>query len=338
MDSDPLYSIGELSRRTGLTVKTIRFYSDQGIVPPTDRTPAGYRLYGPDALARLNLARTLRDLGLGLATVRKVLDREASIPEVTEAHANALDVQIQTLRLRRAVLRAVARRGPTTLEMDLMHRLATLSQAERHRLVSGFIDDAFQGLRTNPEFVTLMRSVLPELPADPTPEQVEAWVELAGLCQDPDFRIAIRRTAEDQADESSQQGVGTLHDTLNQAMCERIAEAVSAGLLPASAKGASPTDSLGGLYADAFERADEGDLRRWLLARLQAAADPHTERYWQLLATINGWPASPTLAPVYSWFTAAVGKIGEDIPGTSRRPLPTTFWRNSGPWNPERGV
>lgn len=227
MDSDPLYSIGELSHRTGLTVKTIRFYSDQGIVPPTDRTPAGYRLYGPDALARLNLARTLRDLGLGLATVRKVLDREASIPEVTEAHANALDVQIQTLRLRRAVLRAVARRGPTTLEMDLMHRLATLSQAERHRLVSGFIDDAFQGLRTNPEFVTLMRSVLPELPADPTPEQVEAWVELAGLCQDPDFRVAIRRTAEDQADESSQQDVGTLHDTLNQAMCERIAEAVS---------------------------------------------------------------------------------------------------------------
>ncbi|WP_240801818.1 MerR family DNA-binding transcriptional regulator [Streptomyces sp. A1136] len=46
MDSDALYSIGELSRRTGLTVKTIRFYSDKGIVPPTDRSPAGYRLLG----------------------------------------------------------------------------------------------------------------------------------------------------------------------------------------------------------------------------------------------------------------------------------------------------
>jgi hypothetical protein len=39
MDSDTLYSIGELSRRTGLTVKAIRYYSDQGIVPPTDRSP-----------------------------------------------------------------------------------------------------------------------------------------------------------------------------------------------------------------------------------------------------------------------------------------------------------
>lgn len=92
MDSDTLYSIGELFRRTGLSVKTIRFYSDKGIVPPTGRSTAGYRLYGLDALARLDLARTLRDLGLDLATVRKVLDREASIPEVAEAHANALDV------------------------------------------------------------------------------------------------------------------------------------------------------------------------------------------------------------------------------------------------------
>jgi hypothetical protein len=43
MDGDTLYSIGDLARRTGLTVKTIRFYSDSGIVAPTGRSPAGYR-------------------------------------------------------------------------------------------------------------------------------------------------------------------------------------------------------------------------------------------------------------------------------------------------------
>jgi DNA-binding transcriptional MerR regulator len=306
MDSDTLYSIGELSRRTGLTVKTIRYYSDQGIVPPTDRSPAGYRLYGLDALARLDLARTLRDLGLDLATVRKVLDREASIPEVAEAHADALDVQIQTLRLRRAVLRVVARRGPTTMEMDLMHRLATLSQSEQRRLVTDFIDDAFRGFDANPEFVTLMRSALPELPDDPTPEQVGAWVELAELCQNPDFRTAVRRIAEEQAKEPSQQDVSSLHDVLNQAMRERIDEAVSVGILPASSKAAPLAESLGGLYGHAFERAGDGDLRRWLVARLQMTVDPHAKRYWQLLATINGWPASPTLAPVYTWFTTVL--------------------------------
>lgn len=111
MNDGVRYSIGELARRTGLTVKAVRFYSDQGIVPPTDRSQAGYRRYGTDALARMELVRTLRDLGLDLATVRRVVEREVSLAEVAAAHAEALAVQIRTLRLRRAVLTAAARRG-----------------------------------------------------------------------------------------------------------------------------------------------------------------------------------------------------------------------------------
>lgn len=130
MDGDSLYSIGDLARHTGLTVKTIRFYSDRGIVAPTDRSPAGYRLYDIDAVARLDFVRTLRALGLDLPTVRKVVDRELPLPEVAAAHAEALAVQIRTLRLRRAVWTAVARRGPTPEEMELMHRLAKLSEKE----------------------------------------------------------------------------------------------------------------------------------------------------------------------------------------------------------------
>jgi len=42
---------------------------------------------------------------------------------------------------------------------------------------------------------------MPELPDDPSPEQVDAWVELAGLVQDPDFKASVRRMAELQATE-----------------------------------------------------------------------------------------------------------------------------------------
>jgi hypothetical protein len=62
MDGDTRYSIGDLARRTGLSVRTIRFYSDCGVLPPADRSPAGYRRYGPEALARLDL---ILDLPLG---------------------------------------------------------------------------------------------------------------------------------------------------------------------------------------------------------------------------------------------------------------------------------
>jgi DNA-binding transcriptional MerR regulator len=306
MDSDTLCSIGELARRTGMTVKTVRYYSDQGIVPPTERSAAGYRLYGPDAPARLALVRTLRELGVGLAAVRRVLDRDVSVPDVAEAHADALDVQIRALRLRRAVLRAVAaRRSPTTMEMDLMHRFAKLSRAEQRRLVADFVEDALQGLDdANPEFVALMRSALPELPDDPAPERLEAWVELAGLCQDAGFRAAVRGMAEGQAREPAQEGVGGLQDGLNRAMLERIEEAVALGVLPGDVNAGPLGDWLGGLYGDAFERVGGGDLRRWLLARLRMGDDARAERYWGLLATVNGWPVSPALAPVHTWFTA----------------------------------
>src|SRR5947208_2593861 len=120
MHSGAPYSIGDLARRTGLTVKAVRFYSDQGIVPPTSRSPGGYRRYGLAALARLQLVRTLRELGLDLATIRRVVDREISLGEVAATHAEALAAQIQVLRLRRAVLLAVAEGGSVPEEMEFM--------------------------------------------------------------------------------------------------------------------------------------------------------------------------------------------------------------------------
>ncbi|MEU8193517.1 MerR family transcriptional regulator [Microbispora amethystogenes] len=306
MDGDTFFTIGALARRTGLTVKAIRFYSDTGIVPPADRSPAGYRLYDIGALARLDLVRTLRDLGLDLAVIRQVLEREVSVPEVAAAHADALEVQIRTLRLRRAVLRAVAKRGSTPEEMDLMHKLAKLSDDERRRLITAFIDDTFGGLDANAEFVAMMRSAMPELPDDPEPEQVDAWVELAELTQDPDFRAAVRRMAEYQAAQRAQGDRTGLHHDLTETVRESVGRALDAGIAPGSAEAAPVVDALTAQYAQTFGRADDAGLRRWLLTRLEIGGDPRAERYWHLLAVINGWPAPPSLAPVFTWFAEAL--------------------------------
>jgi DNA-binding transcriptional MerR regulator len=306
MDGDGLFTIGALARRTGLTVKTIRFYSDTGIVPSTDRSPAGYRLYDITALARLDLVRTLRDLGLELAVIRQVLDREISVPEVAAAHADALEVQIRTLRLRRAVLRAVAKRGSTPEEMDLMHKLAKLSDDERRCLINDFIDDTFGGLDANPDFVALMRSAMPDLPDDPEPEQVDAWVELAELTQDPDFRAAVRRMAEHQASERAQGDTTGLHHDLTEAVRDRVGRALDAGITPVSAEAVPIVCDLTARYSQAFHRADDSDLRHWLLTRLETANDPRAERYWHLLAVINAWTVPPSLAPVFAWLIEAL--------------------------------
>ncbi|MFJ1461231.1 MerR family transcriptional regulator [Nocardia sp. N2S4-5] len=306
MDDENLLAIGALAERTGVSVKTIRFYSDKGIVPPTCHSPAGYRLYDIAALARLELVRTLRELDIDLATIRRVLDRETSLTEVAEAHAAALDVQVRVLRLRRAVLQAVAARGSNPQEMNLMHKLVNLSEAERHRFIHDFIDNTFGGVDANPAMVELLRSSMPELPEDPTPEHVEAWLELVELVQDNDFRTAVRRMSEYQAKERAEGDTTGLHHQLTETVRAEVGRALAADIAPESASAADIVDTLTARYADTFGRTDDDRLRRWVLERLAVANDSRVTRYWQLVATINGWPPLPDLEPVFTWFGRAL--------------------------------
>ncbi|WP_174187987.1 MerR family transcriptional regulator [Nocardia barduliensis] len=306
MDDENLFTIGAVAARTGLSVKTIRFYSDKGIVPATCHSPAGYRLYDMDALARLELVRTLRELDIDLATVRRVLARETSLAEVATAHAAALDVQIRALRLRRAVLTAVANRESNPQEMDLMHKLVNLSDAERRRFIHDFIDDTFGGVDANPAMVELLRSSLPELPEDATPEQVEAWMELVELVQDTDFRASVRRMAEYQAAQRADGDSTGLHHDLTETVRVDVGRALAAGLAPDSEQGGDIVATITARYAVTFGRADDNQLKRWILERLEVANDPRVTRYWQLVAIINGWPPLPDLEPVFTWFGHAL--------------------------------
>jgi DNA-binding transcriptional MerR regulator len=306
MDDSTLYSIGDLARRTGLPVRTIRFYSDSGVLPPTNRSPAGHRLYDLPALTRLDLVHTLRDLGVDLPTIRQVLQREISVPQAAAAHAEALEVQIRILRLRQAVLRVVADRGSSPEEMELMHKLAKMSDAERHRIIHQFIDDVFADLDANPEVVAMLRAATPDLPDDPTPAQIEAWIELAELVQDPDFRTSIRRMAEYQAAERAAGDHTGLHHDLTNQVRDIVEAARGEGIGPTSDRAAAIVDDLIGRYARSFGKADTAEYRRDVLTRLNIANDPRAERYWHLIAAINGWPVPPTLVPVFDWFIEAL--------------------------------
>jgi DNA-binding transcriptional MerR regulator len=286
-----LWSIGELAARTGLPVRTIRFYSDAGVVPEAERSEAGYRLYAPDAPARLGLVRVLRDLGVDLATIRRVLEREVSVRDVAAAHAAALEAQIRVLRVQQAVLQAVARRERDPQELQTMHRLAQLSDDERRRIIDDFLDHIFAGLEVDPAFVARMRSAQPALPDDPSPEQVDAWIELAELVQDPDFRARIRGMSAAGAGQAPPAGD-------MRAVAARAGDALARGVEPGSPEAEAIVAAL---------LPEFGDTDRAALAdRLATGTDARAERYWQLLAVINGWPAVPTTVPAWEWLIAAL--------------------------------
>ncbi len=195
-DLEPTLGIGEVSRCTGMSVRTIRFWADAGVVPATGRTPAGHRRYDAAAVARLELVATLRGLGLGLEAIRAVLEGTATAAEVAAVHARALEAEIATLRLRRGVLVVVANRGSGHEEMKIVNDLARLSTLERQRLVDDFVAETFGDGQDPTGIGEPMRLATPALPDDPTPEQVQAWVEVAELVLDAGFRARVREMAD----------------------------------------------------------------------------------------------------------------------------------------------
>lgn len=111
---DGLCGIGELAERAGVSVKTVRFYSDSGLLPEASRSAGGHRRYGADSLERLRMIRSLRALDLPVPAVRRVLDEEdaagregGALEDAVAGQLRSLGNQLRALRWREAALRSV---------------------------------------------------------------------------------------------------------------------------------------------------------------------------------------------------------------------------------------
>ena len=105
--------MGELAEATGLTVRTLHYYEQIGLLTPSGRSPAGHRIYDDADEARLYRVGLLRRLGMNLAEVQRALDDPAwDLTTALEAHLAALDARLDaTARLRSKVAGALAAGG-----------------------------------------------------------------------------------------------------------------------------------------------------------------------------------------------------------------------------------
>jgi DNA-binding transcriptional MerR regulator len=65
--------IGEVAAAAGVTTKTLRFYEQAGLLQPAERTPSGYRRYGPEVIDRVLFIRRSQAAGLTLAEIQTIL-------------------------------------------------------------------------------------------------------------------------------------------------------------------------------------------------------------------------------------------------------------------------
>ena len=156
-----------------------------------------------------------------------------------------------------------------------MHRLAKLSEDERRRIIHDFL----------------------------------AWIELAELVSDDDFRRRIRGMAEhasherdgsvERPDPESFRHTATL-------VAERGSTALAAGINPPSEEARLVIDEIALAFAKASGEENSPAFRTALAERFASGSDPRAERYWQLLAVINGWPRVPTTVPAWEWTVAGL--------------------------------
>lgn len=320
-----LYSIGDVARRTGLSVSAIRFYADEGVVRPTGLTEGGFRQYDIDAIARLELVRTLRELGAGLDDIRRVLAAETTLPDLAAAHLRLVEDQLRQFRARRAVLRTIVRQHTTAEQVNLMHKLVSMSDDDRDRLINRFWDFVTDGLDVHPRYVEQLHSRRPCLPEEPTSEQLEAWIELAELVQDEQFRTALRDSLHRTFGTERGKLLTTpemLARTERRAALFKEAEAAQRAGVPADSPLAK--DIAERMAADTADfvaamtgEHDVGKARRSMLdVDRERAAEVRGRmpglalltRYISLVATINGTPRPDPgrAAEVQEWMAAAL--------------------------------
>jgi DNA-binding transcriptional MerR regulator len=88
--------VGEIAKQTGISVRTLHYYDEIGLLSPSHRTPADHRLYTASDIERLQQIVSLRQLGFSLEEIRECLERPAfSLHRVIELHMARLREQVE---------------------------------------------------------------------------------------------------------------------------------------------------------------------------------------------------------------------------------------------------
>ncbi len=129
------WKVGELAKQTGLSVRTLHYYDEIGLLSPSRRTEAGHRRYAAGDVVRLQQIKSLRYLGFTLEEVRDCLDRPDFSPHrVIQLHVSRLKEQIELQQKLCKRLEAIAARLRSAEEVsveEFIQTMEVISMSER---------------------------------------------------------------------------------------------------------------------------------------------------------------------------------------------------------------
>lgn len=131
-----LFQVGEIAEKTGLTVRTLHHYEEIGLLLPTARTDAGYRLYNMQCIERLTQIQLLRQVGVQLKNIGEILDGQSGdIANILQERIALLTEQMQqmaTLRFRLEQLQKQMQMGNTLTQADWFSVLEMMTMFDKY--------------------------------------------------------------------------------------------------------------------------------------------------------------------------------------------------------------
>jgi DNA-binding transcriptional MerR regulator len=92
--------IGELAKKTGLTIDAIRFYEKSGLIKSPQRSTSGYREFNPDSIAAVEFILHCRSLDIPIAEIKKLLNVRSGTAKSCREANQVIDEQLTRLRVR----------------------------------------------------------------------------------------------------------------------------------------------------------------------------------------------------------------------------------------------
>lgn len=135
-----LLTVGQVADTVGVPSSTLRYYEREGILTPSDRNGAGYRLYEPEAVERLQFIRSAQAVGFTLEDIRALLDLDqhdrrsckTSVQRLLHERLGEVEAKMKELkRVREALRRALDKCCNATGECPVLIELSTPKKRRR---------------------------------------------------------------------------------------------------------------------------------------------------------------------------------------------------------------
>jgi len=203
-EKEQWFGPGETARRLGVTTKALRVYEQEGLVVP-HRAESRRRLYGPTQIARLHQVIVLRDLGLTLKSIKKLVGSHSRLRDILRLHRESLECQQDKIRRAIALIEVAQRQIDAGRDLSL-DELATLT---KETLVQQSTDKK--------KFITRFEALIAE--QDPTGQASRSFDEIKKQYGADAQKAALQAT---MAEAARLKEVGDINSEAAKALIRRI--------------------------------------------------------------------------------------------------------------------